>query len=210
MRAPLAFRSVELLLIRHGLPVRTDDARTGQPPGDPGLSQTGHREARDVADWLRCEPVRAVYSSPMQRARETAEPLSDLSGLDVRILDGIAEWDRDAGVYVHIEDLQARDDPVWHALARGDLASLGVDPDAFQRRVVEAMDTIIANHRSQVVAVYCHGGVINAYTAHVAGLATVLWFSPDYGGISRVRASSSGTRSIVSLNETGHLTTRRR
>lgn len=216
---------MELLLIRHGLPARGASEATASlahdpdhgghadpspPPSapdaaDPGLSATGITEARSIATWLREEPISAICSSPLVRARETAAPLVDALGLPLQIVDGLAEWDRDAEAYIHMEDLQAQDDPAWRALARSDLGALGIDPAAFRDRVVEAIDGIAAAHRSQVVAVYCHGGVINAYTADVAGVDRMLWFAPDYGGISRVRISSSGVRSIVSINETGHL-----
>jgi probable phosphoglycerate mutase len=55
--------------------------------------------------------------------------------------------------------------------------------------------------------IVCHGGVINTYTGDVIGLSTdrTLWFSPDYAGISNIKVSSSGIRSIASLNETAHL-----
>jgi 2,3-bisphosphoglycerate-dependent phosphoglycerate mutase len=55
------------------------------------------------------------------------------------------------------------------------------------------------------VAVVCHGGVINAYTGHVLGIAEPLFFLPAYTSISRVFASSAGVRSIGSLNEASHL-----
>jgi len=51
----------------------------------------------------------------------------------------------------------------------------------------------------------CHGGVINAYLAHVLGLDDLLFFEPAYTSISRVRASRRGHRMLVSANETAHL-----
>jgi probable phosphoglycerate mutase len=51
----------------------------------------------------------------------------------------------------------------------------------------------------------CHGGVINAWAAHLLGLPRVLFFSPHYTSLNRFVAASSGQRSVVSLNETGHL-----
>lgn len=196
-------RLVELLLVRHGLPNRSGATDAGR--ADPGLSAAGHAEAQAVAAWLVDERVDAVYSSPLLRARETAAPLAQALGVSVVIDEDLAEWDRDADAYLHIEDLQRTNDPIWQAMASGDLEALGIDPVHFRRRVVDALDGIAAAHPSQVVTVACHGGVINAYTAAVAGLDRILWFSPDYGGISRIRVSRRGVRSIVSLNETGHL-----
>ena len=59
--------------------------------------------------------------------------------------------------------------------------------------------------RDRRVVVVCHGGAINAYLGHVAGIDRPLWFEPAYASISRVAASRDGVRSIVSINETGHL-----
>src|SRR5688500_6725396 len=68
---------VELLIIRHGLPVRIDDA---EGPADPGLSELGHEQARRVATWLRGEKITAVYTSPMRRAVQTAAPIGEILG----------------------------------------------------------------------------------------------------------------------------------
>ncbi len=57
--------------------------------------------------------------------------------------------------------------------------------------------------------VVCHGGVINTYTADVLGLGAMLFFEPAYTSISRVLVSRDGARSLLSLNETGHLRARR-
>jgi hypothetical protein len=52
----------------------------------------------------------------------------------------------------------------------------------------------------------CHGGVINAYLAHVLGLgARRGFFYPNYTSVHRVAAARSGERSIVTVNETPHL-----
>ena len=51
----------------------------------------------------------------------------------------------------------------------------------------------------------CHGGVINAYASHVLGIEFPLFFQPTYTSVNRFLASSAGHRSVVSLNEAGHL-----
>jgi broad specificity phosphatase PhoE len=61
------------------------------------------------------------------------------------------------------------------------------------------------DHPGQVVVAVCHGGVINAYVGHILDIPMPLWFAPCYTGISRVAASRRGHRSVISLNETGHL-----
>ena len=192
---------MQLWMIRHALPVRVEGVAGG---ADPGLAGAGHVQARRLADWLATTPIEAVWSSPLRRARETAEPLAATLGVEVRVDDDLAEWDRDADSYVPIEELKAEGDPRWQELVDGTWA--GDDAGAaFARRLLAAMDRIVGAHPGGEVAVVCHGGVINVYLAHVLGLAEAMFFHPDYTSVSRVRAARSGTRSIASINETGHL-----
>jgi len=53
-------------------------------PGDPGLTPTGRQQARRTGRWLHGCGVRALYSSPMRRARETADCIASATGLAVR------------------------------------------------------------------------------------------------------------------------------
>ena len=190
---------MDLLLIRHALPVRIED---GDGPADPELSDEGWRQAGALAAWLADEAIEVMVASPLRRAQETAEPLASLLELEVATVDGLAEFDRNAPWYIPIEELKAADDPRWHAMIAGDW---DLDPDEFQRSVVEAVDGIIADNPGRTVAAVCHGGTINAYLSAVLGLDKLMFFVPDYTSVSRVRASRSGPRSLVSLNETAHL-----
>ncbi len=190
---------MDLLLIRHALPVRVDD---GEGPADPELSDEGWRQAGALAAWLADESLDVVVTSPLRRAQETAQPLATLLDVEVEVVDGLAEFDRDAPWYVPMEELKAADDPRWHAMVNEDWE---LDPEAFRRSVAEAVDGVISAHPGRSVAAVCHGGVINAYLSTMLGLERLMFFEPGYTSISRVRASRSGARSIVSVNETSHL-----
>lgn len=187
---------MELLLIRHALPVRVDEGSV-DGPADPALAPLGERQSAALAAWLAAEPIDAIWCSPMRRARETAAPLAAMLGLEVRMDDGLAEYDKHAASYIPIEELKAANDPRWNQLPER--------PEEFAAEVVEAVERVIDAHPRQRVAVVCHGGVINAYTGHVLGIADPLFFLPAYTSISRVLASTTGVRSIDSLNEAGHL-----
>jgi probable phosphoglycerate mutase len=194
---------VDLLLIRHALPQRVEVVGR---PADPELSETGHRQAMALAEWLSHEPLDALYVSPMRRARQTAQPLAAVTGLDPVVEEGVAEFDRHAEAYVPMEELKAEDDPRYRELLDGAYFDGGeLDAEGFQRTVVGAVDRIIADNRSRTAAVVCHGGVINAYVGHVLGLSDFMVFEPAYTGITRIRASSRGHRMVVTLNEFGHL-----
>ncbi len=187
---------MELILIRHGLPERRDDT------SDPPLSEEGHEQSRRVAAWLADEHVDVVYASTMLRAGQTAEPFAALRGHEVRRHDGIVEFDRESGAYVPMEVLKREDYAAWKAMADGDH---GVDIAGFQKMVVDTLEQIVADHPGQRVAVFCHGGVINVWTAHVLGMTPRLFFEPGYTSIHRFMCARSGQRNVVSLNERAHL-----
>jgi probable phosphoglycerate mutase len=195
---------VELLLVRHALPVRRE-LEIGA--ADPELSPDGQAQARHLAEYLAAEaPLDALYASPLARARQTAAPIAERFGLEVLLADAVAEWDRHSNEYVPIEELKAANDPRWQALLRGEWTSHDETPEQFSARVVDAIEAMIASHRGSRVAVVCHGGVINTYLAHVLGLAGPQhFFYPNYTSIHRVAAATSGERSIVTINETAHL-----
>src|SRR5687767_11585663 len=107
---------MQMLLIRHALPVRIEDAAG---PADPELSEVGQRQAELLADWLAVEPIDAVWSSPLRRAQETAAPLAAALGHDVVIDEELAEFDREADFYIPVEELKAEGDPRWDQLVSG-------------------------------------------------------------------------------------------
>ena len=192
---------MELILIRHGLPERVE-TQDGTP-ADPPLSETGHEQARRMADWLQDTAIDSLYSSPMRRAVETAAPLSQSKSLTPQLREGVAEFDRKASHYIPVEQLKQDDYESWQRLMRGETA--GVDFDRFADEVVSTLNEIISGHRGQTVAVTCHGGVINAWTAHVLGMPQRMFFNPDYTSISRYMIASSGERTIITVNEHTHL-----
>jgi probable phosphoglycerate mutase len=189
-------------MIRHALPLRVE----GVPgrPADPPLSEGGRLQAERLRRWLGGEHLDAVYASPLRRARETAAPLARDREVEIVLEQGIAEFDRDAESYVPLEELKAESWARWKELVDGGLYA-SLDIDAFRRTVVEAVERIVGAHPRQRVAVVCHGGVINAWAAHVLGIDRPIFFEPGYTSIHRFLAASSGERSVLSLNELAHL-----
>lgn len=187
---------MDLILVRHALPVRGDD---------PGLAEQGHAQAMRLLGALALDPCDAVYCSPARRAVQTSEPFLADRGLTATTIDGIAEFDHGQAGYVPVEELRAADDPMWRRLRAGLLYTEDVDPEVFRRRVVDAVEQIVADHPGGTVVLFSHAGAINAYTGWVLEQAKPIWFAPDYASVSRIRASRDGRRAIRSLNETGHV-----
>jgi probable phosphoglycerate mutase len=196
---------MELLLVRHALPVRRELASGA---ADPELAPAGREQARRLADYLSTERLDAVYASPMRRAMQTAEPVAEAQRLDIVVEPGVAEWDQHSSEYVPVEELKATGDPRWFDMLAGVWAA-DEPVDAFVARTTTAIEAIIARHRGERVAVVCHGGVINTYLSGIIGITTPEgvpgFFYPNYTSVHRVAAASSGERSVVTVNETPHL-----
>jgi probable phosphoglycerate mutase len=194
---------VELLLIRHGLPVRRELV---DGVADPELSEAGRRQAEHLAQYLRGEVLDAIYASPLRRAYQTAEPLARSQGIPVVLDEDVAEFDREANEYVPVEELKATGDPRWHDLLNGIWPEGAETRELFQSRCVGAIEAHIGAHAGQRIAIVCHGGVINAYVAHILEIAgQTNFFYPNYTSVHRIAAARGGERSILTLNETFHL-----
>ncbi|MEJ2238879.1 MAG: histidine phosphatase family protein [Gemmatimonadales bacterium] len=191
---------MELILIRHGLPqhIENPDGK----PADPALSEVGRAQADLMATWLQRESIDHLVSSPMKRAFETAQPLARAQGLDIEIQDGVAEFDRHADAYVPVEKLKEIDYEAWLKLMKGEV---DVDFETFSSLAIGTLEEIVQSNPGRRVAVTCHGGVINVWTAHVIGFAPRLFFNPDYTSINRYQCARSGERSVITLNEAVHL-----
>lgn len=190
---------MELIIVRHGRPERIENADGAV--ADPQLTEAGHQQAVAMADWMKAEHIDALYVSPMARARQTSAPLEMALGIEAAVVDGVREFDDGESAYIPMEEMKA-DKEAWRAfLAENETMTR----DEFRAEVLFALAEIAASNRGRRVAVICHGGVINTYAADVLGLGGTMFFAPDYTSINRFMVASSGERSIVSLNDTGHL-----
>jgi probable phosphoglycerate mutase len=195
---------MELLIIRHALPIRRE---LDSGIADPELSPEGLEQAEHLGQYLAQEKIHAIYASPLRRAQQTAAPLAKIQGLDIVTEDDVAEWDRNSSEYVPVEELKAANDPRWQAMVRGEWNVHEESSDEFNKRTIDAVERLIAQHSGQTIAIVCHGGVINSYLTHILGLSSFQqgFFYPNYTSIHRVAAARSGERSIVTINETSHL-----
>jgi probable phosphoglycerate mutase len=196
---------MELLIIRHGLPVRINDVDDGGT-ADPELAPEGVAQSEALATWLGEGSVDAIYVSPLRRAVQTAEPLAKVTGLTPEVRDGLAEFDRFSNFYIPLEELRTEGDPRFDQLVAD---WTGPEREAeraeFRTSVVATIDAIAKDHPGQTVAVVCHGGVINNYLADAIGIPHSLFFEPAYTSINRVQISRQGLKMFKSANEAAHL-----
>jgi probable phosphoglycerate mutase len=173
---------------------------------DVALSELGARQAEALGQVIRRLPIAAVYTSPLERARRTAEIAA--AGLDVPVtpVDSLRELSLGDWEGHTVEEIRALPGDPYEQWVRDPVACLppGAEPlSEVQARVVSAMADIAAAHpNGQQVLVVCHGGVISAYLAHCLGLPlSSIWrLTLSNGSITEVAPPS-----VRSVNSTRHL-----
>jgi len=198
-----------LFLIRHARSVWNAHGRI-QGQSDPPLDDQGREQARRLAERLReeKEPIVALYTSPLQRAQETADVIGCALDLPPLPDDRLKERDHGDVVGLTWKEVAERYPDVarrW-AEAQEELALPGEeDNQAFRARVVAVFDDVIARHTGGPVAVVTHGGTLGAYLNHLIGLPSR--FSPfRFGNASLTVVEMNRARPhIVLLNDTCHL-----
>lgn len=192
---------MELIIVRHGRPLATDDS------ADPPLSDLGQQQAQLVADRLLGDsrfPIDHVASSTMVRAHQTAMPTATALGLEIELRDDLREADEHRGRYRPMEEMSPEDDFV-QAYQNDPYSMFEEGYEAFRSKVVGGFEAVIAANRGRTVAVFCHGMVIATYLQATWDLADPFGLQMEYTGIMRVTASSTGMRTVKSVNESGHV-----
>jgi broad specificity phosphatase PhoE len=192
---------MQVILIRHALPLRSEHGEGS----DPELSPDGVAQIARLPEALARFPISRVVSSPQRRAIQTAEPVAAARDLQVEIDDRFAEYDRDLPHYIPVEQIRAENPEEWARMAEGRLPS-AVDEDAFRARVRAAVaDLVAAGDPDDTVAVFSHGGVINLLLHEVLGTTRLLSFPVDYASVTRLLYSRTGQATVASVNCTEHV-----
>ena len=192
---------MQLLLVRHALPYRSDNGQGA----DPELSGVGHEQAARLPAALARFPLSRLVSSPQRRSVQTAEPVAAALGLSIDVDERVAEYDREMSGYVPLEDLRVAHPQQWERMAAGHLPH-GVDEAAFRARIAAGLaDVVTAAAYDETVALFSHGGVINVILHEILGTERVLSFPIDYASVTRVLYSRSGRASVVATNTTEHV-----
>ncbi|MGZ4511788.1 MAG: histidine phosphatase family protein [Mycobacterium sp.] len=192
---------MQLLLVRHALPLRSEHGEGS----DPDLSDEGLAQIERLPKALDRFPISRVVSSPQRRAIQTAEPVAAARELAVEIDDRFAEYDRDLPLYIPVEQIREERPEEWARLAQGHLPS-AVDEEAFLARVRAAVDDLVAaGDPDDTVAVFSHGGVINVLLHQILGTSRLLSFPVDYASVTRLLFSRSGQATVAGVNGVEHV-----
>jgi probable phosphomutase (TIGR03848 family) len=156
--------------VRHG---QTPTTGVTLPGGAPGLhlGDKGREEAADVAGRIACLPrIAAVYSSPLERAQETAAAIAAASGLPVIVEPGLLECDYGEWTGLALKDLRKK--PEWKVIQRypsGFRFPGGESFTEMQARVTGTLTRLVAAHPGHIVVAVSHADPIRTAAAHALG-----------------------------------------
>lgn len=198
---------MRLLLIRHALTPHVGHKLSGWSSGV-HLSDDGKKQAARLTERLHDVQIDAIYSSPLDRALETAQPIAKDHKLRVRQREEIGE--------VKYGDLEGKS---LRMLAKGKLWSKlqtwpsdvrfpgGESLRETQARAVAAIERLRAEHPKRNVAVVSHGDWIRLSVAHYVGAHIDLYrrINVDPASVSAILFFES-MPVVQVVNETGDLT----
>ena len=195
-----------VVLVRHGLTSATGKKLTGWSPGF-HLSAEGRAQAERLADRLAPAPIQAVYSSPLERCRETAAPLARCLGLSVRVRPPLGEVR--FGEWTGRSLAQLRRTALWRRVQFAPSNVRFPGGESFvevQKRAVDEVLRIAETHPDGVAAACSHADVIKLVLAHFAGMHQDAFqrLVVDPCSVSVV-AIADGIARVVKINDTGDL-----
>ncbi len=195
-----------VLLIRHAATRVTGTRLTGWAPGF-HLSAEGREQAERLAERLDGVPIRGIYSSPLERCRETAEPLARRLGLTARVRPDLGEVR--FGDWTNRTLAQLRRTKLWRNVQLTPSTVRFPGGESFlevQERSVREVLRIADAHPDDVVAAVTHADVIKLLLAHFAGMHQDAFqrLVVDPCSVSVV-AIQDGVPRVVKLNDTGEL-----
>jgi probable phosphomutase (TIGR03848 family) len=195
-----------LLLLRHGTTDLTGKRLYGRSQ-DVHLSEEGHRQADHLGERLAPLRPSALYSSPIGRCVETAERIAAACRLETRELDGLAEIDY--GRWTGRSFASLARTRLWRRVHRVPSSVRfpgGETLTEAQRRIVDALETLVERHPRGLVAVVSHGDPIAMALAHYSGVHLDLFqrLQVSPGSISAV-AVEDGLPRILLVNDAGTL-----
>ena len=165
-----------IIFLRHGQAINnTERILAGRTPGVP-LTEKGIDQAEKAANFLEDMNISAIYSSPIERAKDTANIVGKHNSVDVKIDDRLIELDMGKFTGVPYDEIFSSHGNVFMKFYRGELeiAHNGVETFAdVKKRVLGMVDHVVENHPDENVVLVTHMDPIKAM------LSTVVSLSPE-------------------------------
>jgi len=169
----------QIIFLRHGQAKNnTERILAGRTEGIP-LTETGVKQAEHTADFLQHMNISAIYSSPIQRAKHTAEIVGKHNSLDVTIDDRLIELDMGKFTGMPYDEIFNNHGNVFMKFYNGELeiAHNGVETFSdVKKRVLGIVDHVIQNHPDENVVLVTHMDPIKAMLSTIVDLSATNLF----------------------------------
>jgi ribonuclease H / adenosylcobalamin/alpha-ribazole phosphatase len=202
-------RATKTLLLRHGQTALSTERRFAGRADIP-LTEVGQRQAQDAAARLAARGgIDVIVTSPLERARRTAEATARATGAPLRVEDGLAETDFGKWEGLTFAEASAR----WPGELSSWLRSADVAPPggesfaATAQRVVAALDRLLAEYQFQTLLLVSHVTPIKTLVcrAMLAPPAALFRINLDVASLCEIDWYPDGPAVVRSLNDTAHL-----
>lgn len=197
-----------VILVRHG---QTEWNRVHRFRGrvDIELNKTGHRQAQAVAERLSRYEIAALYSSPLQRALQTAQPIAETCGLEAQPLEGIIDIDYGAWAGLSPEEAATQYPHLfetWRSAPERAELPQGESLDDVRRRAWDAFNKVCLLHVGECLVLVSHVAVNRVLICAVLGSDNSPYrkIGQDNGAINIIETELEEHR-LVLLNDTCHL-----
>ena len=185
-----------IYLVRHG---ETDWNREKRIQGstDIPLNETGREQAAATGALLATRQWDVIVSSPLVRARETAEIIADVAGRPLpHTLEALVErryGEAEGLTYSQVEERFPNDAEVPGRESR----------DTVAQRVIPALISMAEQHRERSIVVVSHGGVIRALLLHATTgqQGDASWIDPIRNGSVHSFAHTDGTLDLIAFDD---------
>ncbi len=196
---------LELIMVRHG---ETTSPVTNKYIGvtDVPLGERGKRQAMSLARMFAREKLDAIYTSPLERAKKTAEPIAKELYLDYQILSELS--DRNYGIWegMTMEEIQEKypnEHDLWYKTWPDYEIPQGESEMQVYERNAEALKKILANHDKGKVLIVSHQICIRNMLSMLfeMNIGSGWHFQINHAGICRLKIDEYGYATMTSFNE---------
>jgi broad specificity phosphatase PhoE len=201
--------TTRFILIRHGQTEWNKGAERFRGHADLPLNETGLAQARKVAGRLADEKIAALYSSPLQRALQTAQPLANLRGLEIQKHDGLLDIDFGAFEGMTLDEARQAFPEVaekWISAPGHVKFPKGDSFKVVRSRIEGMLGELASRHAGETVALCSHKVICGETLCVVLGLpADALWrLQQDNACINTFEKRDAGWM-VTLMNDVSHL-----
>ncbi len=137
------------------------------------LTKTGIQQAERISEYLKPLDISAIYSSPIERAKHTAEIVTKNSAIDVELDDRLTEIDMGKFTRMNYDDMFAKYGNIFLKFYENDPVIAEHEVETFpsvQKRILDMVDHVIKKHKNENVILVTHMDPIKSMLANVMDL----------------------------------------